>query len=143
MKKLLFITLSVILCLSLFACGSDPQPKEPEGTGNILLDAEFKTAPVKNGAGNDIGTYGYIEISKDELKGIANDEFVAFTEQRVRDSGYNWVSIICDDETGICFTGSMVEIPTYGEIDNVGSVTKTIGNLVLKSDGTYEYKKAE
>ena len=65
--------------------------------------------------------------------------YVNFLNAKVKDSGYNWFSIICDDGTGICFAGSFTGLGTYGKINNEGSVTETIGNISVTENG-YEYE---
>lgn len=109
-----------------------------EVTDNPLLLAEWQTAPVMNGFGTEqIGERGYIQITKAKLKEITNEQMVEFVEKRVKDSGLNWVSIICGDGTGICFAGSTDIVFEYGEMDTDGSLLETIKGYLLR-DGVYE-----
>lgn len=108
------------------------------GSGNPLLLAEWQTAPVMNGSKTEqIGERGYIRVTKAVLKEVTNEQMVEFVEKRVKDSGLNWVSIICGDGTGIAFLGSSEFILTYGDMDPDGSLQKTIKDYRLK-DGVYE-----
>lgn len=122
---------------------NEPTPALPPDaeSQNALMTAEFKTDDVMNGFKTEvIGTRAYINITKNELNQITIEDFVEFIEQRVDGSGHNWVSIICNDGTGIVFAGSQVSNATYGEIDNEGCINKEIGYIVLE-DGKYVYNK--
>ena len=119
----------------------EPDVHESKKTGNILIDAEFKIANVMNGTRTEkIGEYGYINITKEELKTVTEEQYKEFATTKVKDSGYNWVSIICDDGPGICFTGSMYYLGTYGNLDNEGCITEGIGNITLQSDDSFKYE---
>lgn len=113
----------------------------PTETNNPLLQATFSTAEVKSGMGNNtIGKRGFINISKADLKNITNEQFTQFANEKVADSGLNWVSIICEDGTGICFAGSMSYIADYGTLDEDGGITKQIGVIMLEESG-YSYEQ--
>lgn len=105
-----------------------------------LTNATIFKADVYNGAGTEIiGKRAYIIISKDTLKQISEKDYADFLSSKVKDSGYNWFSIICDDGTGICFAGSFTGLGTYGKINNDGSITEAIGNISATEQG-YEYE---
>lgn len=113
----------------------------PVSTGNILLDSELMVQDVMNGSGTEvIGQRAYINISADQLKEITSDSLVEFAENCVKNSGYNWVSIIADNGNGIFFSGSIIEIIEYGKMGNEGMLDETIGFLTL-SDGVYTYSE--
>lgn len=105
-----------------------------------LMNAVVMTADVYNGSNTQIiGQRAFITIPKEVLKQISEKGYVNFLNAKVKDSGYNWFSIICDDGTGICFAGSFTGLGTYGKINNEGSVTETIGNISVTENG-YEYE---
>lgn len=110
-------------------------PEEPSAdavSDNPLIAAELKTAPLTNGFGEEIdGEHAYIEIDKDELKAVTEEQFREFVDSRVADSNYNWVSINCPDGTGITFPGSISTMAEYGEQDSNGSITKLIGDISI------------
>ena len=107
---------------------------------NVLMDYELTVKDVKNGTGDSvIGQRAYIRITKDQLSQITADNFSEFANERVKDSGYNWVSIICDDGNGICFPGSMIHVADYGKLDDDGSILESFGTIALESDGSYSY----
>lgn len=108
---------------------------------NVLMDYDLTVKEVKSGDGSIIGQRAYIRIMKSQLQEIAPENFVEFVESRVRDSGYNWVSIICDDGTGICFPGSMVQVADYGKLDDDGSILESFGTIALEEGGGYAYSK--
>lgn len=116
-------------------------PEKPaEEVENPLLSATFSLDEVKSGVGDNVlGQYGYIKIDKKDLKTVTNEQFTEFAEQKVQDSGLNWVSIICDDGTGICFAGSLSYLAEYGKIDTDGAILKSTGVIMLTDSGyTYE-----
>lgn len=116
------------------------QPAEAKAENNPLLEAEFLTADVKNGTKDQvIGKRGYIKIKKSDLKNITNEQFTAFANEKVANSGLNWVSIICEDGTGISFAGSISYVADYGTLDIEGCITKQVGVIMLEGDSyTYE-----
>ncbi len=108
---------------------------EPVST-NPLIAAELQRAPVYNGSRTDIlGFYAWIHIEKTTLKQITVEEYTEFCETVVDNANYNWVSIICDDWTGIQFTGSQYTIATYGKINYEGVITQDIGCIKQTEDG--------
>lgn len=111
-------------------------------TGNPLMDADFETAAVMNGTGtNKIGERAYIQIEKKELTEITEEQYAEFCAERVDNSGYNWVTIIASDGTGITFAGSNSEIAEYGQVDAEGCITTAIGFINRKGEGfIYEPK---
>lgn len=109
-------------------------------SSNVLMNAKLKTEDVKSGTGDVIGKRAYIEIKKDQLTALTMDEFKEFANSVVKDSGYNYVTIIADDASkGIFFPGSMVEIAQYGIVDVNGTLKTVIGYIQLQDDGNYVY----
>lgn len=119
---------------------AQPTPTPAEEIKNPLLSAAFSLDEVKSGIGNNVlGQYGYIKIDKKDLKTVTNEQFTEFVEQKVKDSGLNWVAIICEDGTGICFAGSLSYFAEYGEVDTDGAILKSAGVIMLTDSGyTYE-----
>ena len=83
-----------------------PAPDTP-ADDNPLTACALIVKDVESGTGEKIGEYAYIEINKGQLESVRAEQYKDFAETVVKDSGYNWVAIICDDGTGICFPGSM------------------------------------
>lgn len=110
-------------------------------SSNPLLNAQINTSPVKSGDNSKtLGTYAYINISKSILKAVTMDQFTEFAQAIVDNSGYNWVSIICEDGTGICFSGSDIYYPSYGKLDADGAITDGYGDITWDFDtNTYSY----
>lgn len=110
---------------------------------NVLMVATIREAKVLNGFKTEsIGTRAYIEIAKDELKNVTNEQYAEFVDNAVTDSGYNWFTIFCDDGTGITFAGSMGFIAEYGVLDPEGSIAECLGYITLSEDG-YVYEAAD
>lgn len=166
-KKFLLLFTGLVFSCSLVACGNNESKEDKTSTKaetastsesakatttanskksvqkkvNFLINANFATAPVMSGDGSEkIGQRGYIITAKDMLKKASQSDFKEFVSKRVKDSGLNWVSIRCDDGTGICFEGSVAEMATYGEMAKDGTITKTIGYIQLKNK-KYVYSK--
>lgn len=163
MKKYAIILCLAVLFVILPACGeaSENQPKtsppEPTATmesslpeedvesDNPLLRASFLTDDVLSGSGNNIGTYGYIMVEKSALPDFHSEEFstyfTEFANKRVRDSGYNWVSIIFEDGTGFCFTGANTIIADYGNVDDEGCITTQLGTSIISASSKFEFEE--
>lgn len=110
-------------------------------SSNPLLNAQIVTAPVKSGDNSKtLGTYAYISIAKDILKTVTLEQFTEFAQTVVDNSGYNWFSIICEDGTGICFSGSDIYYPSYGKLDTDGAITDGYGDITWDFDtNSYVY----
>ncbi len=155
MKKHAIILFLAVLFAALSACGeaSENQPKTPPSeptvtvesslpeedaeSDNPLLRASFFTDNVLSGSGEKIGTYGYIMIEKSALPDLYSKEFSTylseFANKRVRDSGYNWVSVFFEDETGLCFAGSNTIVADYGNMDNEGCITTWLDAIIIST----------
>lgn len=111
---------------------------------NILMNYEVQTGDVKSGIGDKkLGEYAYISMKKSDLQSITEENYKEFAETVVKDSGYNWVAILCDDGTGICFPGSMSYVATYGAQDTDGTILEAYGTITLNENGGYTYEEAE
>lgn len=110
---------------------------------NFLLDCDVKTSDVKSGSGDVIGQRAFVSVLKSQLAELTAENFAEFAETVVKDSGYNYFTIKCDDGTGIVFGGSDVTIPVYGTLDDDGRVTDTAGFITRGVDGSYTYEQAD
>ena len=129
---------------------STDKPSEDAQSTNPLMSAELNVHDVMNGYKTEKigGQYAYIEIPKAVLKNITEEQFAEFCQKRVADSGYNWVSIICGDGTGICFSGSLSIMATYGEVDSDGAILNGYGDIsyvdesgnIVAENGHYTYE---
>lgn len=108
---------------------------------NVLMDYDLTVKDVKSGTGDKIGEYAYIRVMKSQLEEITEENYKEFAETVVQDSGYNWIAIICDDGTGICFPGSMYYVAQYGKQDSDGSILEEYGTIYLNEYGGYTYEK--
>ena len=119
-----------------------PAPAAPVDN-NPLTACPLNVSDVKSGSGEKIGEYAYIEITKGQLEAVTAEDYKAFAETIVKDSGYNWVAIICDDGTGICFPGSMYYVAQYGKQDTDGGILEVVGTITLGESGDYTYESVE
>lgn len=110
-------------------------------TSSPLKDAEISTAPVKSGDGSTtLGNYAFISVPKNILKTVTMEQFTDFANTIVKDSGYNWFSIICDDGTGIQWAASLPQFATFGKMDSDKCVIETYGDINWDYDKeTYSY----
>lgn len=134
-----------MLAIKRTANGETPATEAPASNSadSRLKNATVFTADVYNGTGTEIiGQRAYIIFPKDALKEITAEGYSQFLGSTVKDSGYNWFSIICDDGTGINFAGSMSSFATYGEVDSEGCITKPIGYITLSENG-YVYENID
>lgn len=122
---------------------TEPEEAKPE-SDNPLMNVEIRIADVMNGAKSEkIGEWAEIQIRKETLKGITQEQFAEFCNEIVKDSGCNWFTISCEDGTGIHFAGSISYVSTYGNLDNEGCIAESIGTITLQEDGTYSYTETE
>ncbi len=109
---------------------------------NPLTQAKVKTADVMNGSGTDkIGERAYIEISKEDLQNVTQEDFKEFAETIVKDSGYNYFTVICNDGTGVFFGGSEIIIVSYGKLNDEGMLEEAAGDILLQDNGEYIYEE--
>lgn len=109
-------------------------------SSNVLLKARLKTDDVKSGTGDVIGKRAYIEIKGSQLNSLTMEEFKDFANSVVKNSGYNYVTIIADDTSkGIFFPGSMTELAQYGIVNVDGTLKNVFGYIQLQDDGSYSY----
>lgn len=99
--------------------------------------AEVVEAPVMNGSKTEqIGIYATVDANGVEIN---EENLIKFYEEKVKDSGYNWVTLILEDGKGIQFAASSVAF-TYGEIDEEACITKGLGDGFI-FDGTIDYEE--
>ena len=119
-----------------------PAPAAP-ADDNPLTACTLIVKDVESGTGEKIGEYAFIEISKGQLEAVTAEQYKDFAETAVKASGYNWVAIICDDGTGICFPGSMYYVAQYGKQDMDGGILEVAGTITLDENGGYTYEPGE
>ena len=103
---------------------------QPEA--NPFLQPETQAADVMNGFRTEkLGQWACIHMEKAEAKAAGEDAFSEFAKTNVQGSGYNWWSVIFEDGTGICFTGSHTYVSTYGRLDDEGCITEALGDISL------------
>lgn len=95
-------------------------PKSPAVSENPLMRATLIEAPVVNGLGKRIGTRAYITLPQELLLEVVSMEDVAEFYLSFKGKGYNWVSVICPEGTGLVFAGDDSGMATYGTVDKTG-----------------------
>ena len=126
------ITNKLLESLSIQSEESDDIEETETSQNNSLLQSYIKSGDIYSGDRSKIlGKYGYISIPKETLRTVTAEEFIEFAQQQATYSSvYNWVSIICDDGTGILFSGCDMYYPTYGKLDSDGSILETYGDII-------------
>jgi hypothetical protein len=99
---------------------SDTKPQITQAKSeNILLRTNLIEAPVVNGFGEKIGTWAYITLPQDVLLEVVTLDDVAEFYQSFQGKGYNRVSIMCPEGTGLVF-GRDEPMASYGPLDKFG-----------------------
>jgi hypothetical protein len=109
---------------------------------NILLRANLIEAPVLNGSNQRIGTRAYITIPQDVLLEFVTLDDVTEFYWSFQGKGYNWVSIMCPEGTGLIFPGGR-GIATYGELDRQGRMTEKTHWSIIYDEKTKVFKELE
>lgn len=111
--------------------------KTKEIETNYLKQLKVRNNPVVNGTGTEkIGTYGFVKAEKELAQQVSEQEYLDFCNDVVRDSGYNWFTVVFSDGTGITFTSSIPETGTYGVIDETYCIVQPIDYININSDNT-------
>lgn len=116
--------------------------EEKPASDNPLLNAEKVISDATNGSGQKIGEWEAVLITPDILDAITAEQLYEFANAEVDGSGFNWITLMTADGRGIQFTGSMIQLATYGTVDDQGRITEDQGTWKL-SDGKYEFISAE
>lgn len=135
-----FILIGVILwsyatgnSLKLPILGSDRWAGQ--GSGNFLLNAEIQTADVYlRDSGELSGERGYIEISKSDLATMTPSQYLEFYQNVLKDSSYQWFSVICPDGTGLFIPDCADGAACFCDLDALGRQTEVHGYLVIQDD---------
>ena len=136
-RKIILVCLIVVFVLGALFGGGDNTQNQSQ---NPLTAATLQEANVLNGTGDVIGKRAYIEIKNDELTSVTQEQFKEFVDSVVKNSGYNYVTIIATDVSkGIFFPASSEQIATYGTVNADGMIDVTIGDIMIQNDGTYSY----
>ena len=136
MEAVIFLSIIIALFSILVSCFAIRRVKKQ------IAEITDALIDVTNGNGTDaIGQRAYIVIPKEVLSQISENGYATFLENKIKNSGYNWFSIICDDGTGIVFSNSFTGLGTYGELDDEGCVTTPLGYISASESG-YEYELA-
>lgn len=126
MKKLVIVTLTLILTTIITGCSTNK--------GGFEKAVEHD---VMNGSGNEvIGTYITVDANGTEIN---EENLLAFYNEYVKDSGYDWVTLKLDNNTGIQFPGSL-NFFYYGTLSGDYSVADISGEGNVNND-KIEYSK--
>ena len=107
---------------------------------NFLMDYELEIKDLLNGDGETVaGQYAYIYVSETHFDSITPEFLKEFADSVVKNSGYNWVSIVTTSKRGICFSGSSTLFASCGTVDEKGIVIEQTGSWELTPDKTYLY----
>lgn len=111
--------------------------------GNFLLDADVQTEEIYiEGNSESTSVRGYINISNAELASMLPSEYYAFYENVLKDSTYQWFSIVCPDGTGLYIPDCANGAACFCKLDELGRMTEVHGYLIVQ-DGTVIYQEAE
>lgn len=105
---------------------------------NILMDYELTEVPVEKN-GKEVGRYAFIRVMKSQLQEITVENYKEFVAARVDGANYDYVTIVCDDSTGICFAGCSTISADYGTLADNKTVSDVLGTITLVDGGGYKY----
>lgn len=106
---------------------------------NPLMNLKVQTGNVMNGMGDTVlGERAFSRMDKEDIRNITSEQYTEFVDKKIKDSGYNWYSIIFTDGTGIQWAGSDPGNAVYGKMDLEGCVTEPEGYIQIR-DGKYSY----
>ena len=152
MKCFYFICCFLAL-LTLFACSKSDTPKTeaaPVGveknvykpaiikgdanSANPLLKADFVEANVLNGTKDTVlGIRAYVKVSSADFNKLTLKDYAQFCAFfSTQPQNYKWVSIISDNNEGICFAGGGTT-GMCGKIDKEGAILSS-GNWAIYYD---------
>lgn len=115
---------------------------EESETGNPLLDTEVTVGDVMNGTKTEkLGEYAYITVPLETMKKVTMEQYDEFCDQKVQDSGYNWVTIDFGNGSGLQFQGSTPAVATYGTLDNEECIEESKGTVMMTGENTYEHSE--
>lgn len=148
---------SLLACLNLTACVSGKTALAATEETEVISTTEIPTESISDNplvaAGvsefdllngslkRSIGKYAKIFVSKSELRQITMEQYTEFCQTVLVEEKYNWVSIVCDDGTGIQFIDCDDTLATYGNLDSLGRIASDKG-YISKTLKSYEYKRA-
>lgn len=109
---------------------------------NFLLNAEIQTADVYlRDSGELSGERGYIEVSKADLASMTPSQYLEFYQNVLKDSSYQWFSVICPDGTGLFIPDCADGAACFCDLDGLGRQTEVHGYLVIQGE-TCIYQEA-
>lgn len=102
-----------------------------------LLKTEIVIKSLEND-GKRIALHGTAQLKKSQLKALSQAEFSAFCKKRAENSSLAWLTLKCEDETGIVIEkGSAIAV--YGKLDENDFIKEALGMILTDSSGQYVY----
>ncbi len=110
---------------------------------NFLLDAVINTEELYISGSNEVqGLRGYINVSSSELSSMTPSQYYDFYETVLKNSSYQWFSIVCPDGTGLFIPDCADGAACFCTLDSLGRQTDIYGYLIIQN-GTCVYQEAE
>lgn len=115
---------------------STQEPSEADENFS-LLKAEIDIKALEKD-GRRIALHGTVSLKKSQLKALSQAEFSAFCKNRAEKSDLAWLTLGCEDKTGIVFEkGSAVAV--YGKLDENDFIKEAFGMVLTDSSEKYVY----
>lgn len=115
---------------------------EESETGNPLLDAEVIVCDVMNGTKTEkLGEYAYITVPLETMKKVTMEQYDEFCDQKVQDSGYNWVTIDFGNGSGLQFQGSTPADILFTVVPRSWKDTGSESSLILERETVFACPK--
>jgi hypothetical protein len=124
-----------------------PEPEPPQlvtqtRSDNILMNAALIEAPVVNGFVEKIGTRAYITLPQEILLEVVTMDDVTEFYRSFQGKGYNWVSIICPEGTGLIFQGAG-PMASYGKVDYSGRLDGDTHWIIIYDETIETFRELE
>jgi len=91
---------------------------------------EIKEEKIMNGSGDEIGKRGTVTYNPNK---ITDESLSNFYKDKIKDSRYSYYTLINEkDKTQGIVSVVCINVLTYGEIDDTGSIVKAYKNFEVK-----------
>lgn len=110
---------------------------EPEQSEDFsLLKAEIKISALEKDK-KRVALYGTVSLKKSQLKALSGAELSAFWKSRAEGSSLAWLTLKCEDKTGIVLHENGTAV--YGRLGKNDYVNEVFGIILTDSAGEYVY----
>jgi len=134
MKRIISSLVFALVLFSLVGYSSFTEKIKNEYTNSTkyvgIHIKEIKEEKVMNSSGDEIGKRGTVTYNPDKT---TDESLSNFYNDKIKDSGYNYYTLINEkDKTQGIVSVSCINVLTYAEINDTGSIVKANKNFEVK-----------